>query len=147
MTIRGPFAVTLLVVLFVSLAANLIIAGFVVARVAGPRPGGIGEIDRIVALGIRAFPPEIQGDIRDQVRAHRNEFRAGLDAVQVARQQMFAAMRADPFDRAALDQAFATVRSTTNTVQAVGQSIVADAIAHAPADVRARIRPQRGPFP
>ncbi len=146
MTIRGPFAVTLIVLLFVSLAANLVVAGFAVARFAGPRPGG-GEIDRIVALGIRAFPPEIQGDIMTQVRAHRDEFRAGLDAVRSARQQMFAAMRADPFDRAALDAAFADVRRSTNDVQTIGQTIVADAIANAPPDVRARIRPPRGPFP
>ncbi len=145
MTIRGPFAVTLIVLLFVSLAANLVVAGFTVARFRGP-PTGAGEIDRIVALGIRAFPPEIQGDIRDQVRAHRGEFRAGLVAVQASRQRMFEAMRADPFDRAALDQAFADVRTTTNDVQTIGQTIVADAIAQAPPDVRARIRP-RGPFP
>ncbi len=149
MTIRGPFAVTLIVLLFVSLAANLMIAGFTVARFTGPGGpgGGVGDIDRIVALGIRAFPREIQGDIRDQVRAHRREFRSGLDAVQGARQQMFAAMRADPFDRAALDAAFADVRSTTNEVQMIGQNIVADAIANAPANVRKRIRPPRGPFP
>ncbi len=147
MTIRGPFAVTLLVVLLVSLAANLLVAGFAVSRFRGPPPPGGGEIDRIVALGIRAFPPEIQGDIRDQVRAHRGEFRAGLVAVQAARQQMFAAMRANPFDRAALDQAFANVRATTDEVQTVGQDIVAGAIAQAPPDVRARIRQPRGPFP
>ena len=147
MTIRGPFAVTLLVVMFVSLAANLLIAGFTVSRFSRFHPGGAGEIDRIVALGIRAFPPEIQGDIRNQVRAHRGEFRAGLDAVRTARQRMFAAMRADPFSRGALDAAFADVRSTTNEVQTIGQTIVADAIANAPPDVRARIRPPRGPFP
>ncbi len=147
MTVRGPFAVTLLVVLFVSLAANVMIAGFVVSRVADFRPGGPGEIDRIVSLGIRAFPPEIQGDIMNQTRAHRSQFRAGLDAVRNSRQRMFAAMRADPFNRAALDEAFAEVRSTTNEVQAIGQTIVADAIANAPPDVRARIRQPRGPFP
>jgi len=147
MTIRGPFAVTLLVVLFVSLAANLMIAGFTVSRFTGPPGPGGGEIDRIVALGIRAFPPEIQGEIRNQVRAHHGEFRAGLDAIQGARQRMFAAMRANPFSRPALDTAFADVRTTTNDVQAIGQAIVADAIAHAPADIRARIRPPRGPFP
>ena len=147
MTIRGPFAVTLLVVLFVSLAANLMIAGFVVSRYAGPGGPGGGEIDRIVSLGIRAFPPEIQGDINKQVRAHRDEFRRGLDAVRASRQRMFAAMRANPFNRAQLDAAFADVRNTTNEVQAIGQTIVADAIANAPPDIRARIRQPRGPFP
>ncbi len=145
MTIRGPFAVTLLVVLFVSLAANLMIAGFTVSRFGGPPSGG--EIDRIVALGIHAFPPEMQGDIREQVRAHRGEFRRSLDAIQGARQRMFEAMRANPFDRAALDTAFNDVRTTTDDAQKIGQTIIADAIANAPPDVRARIRPPRGPFP
>ena len=145
MTIRGPFAAILLALLLVSLAANLVIAGFMVAHIAGPRPGG--DIERIVALGVRAFPPEIGRDIMDQVRAHRPEFRVRLDAVEAARQRMFEAMRADPFDRAALDAAFADVRSTTNDVQAIGQNIAADAIAQAPANVRQRIRPPGGPFP
>ncbi len=145
MTIRGPFAVTLVVLLFVSLAANLMIAGFAVSRFTGPGPGD--EVDRIVALGIRAFPPEIQSDIMDQTRADRDAFRARLDAVRAARLQMFAAMRADPFDRAALDRAFTDLRDKTNEIQAIGQSILADAIANAPPDVRARIRPPRGPFP
>jgi uncharacterized membrane protein len=145
MTIRGPFAVTLLALLFVSLAANLVVAGFTVARIAGPRPGG--EIERIVALGIRAFPAEIRRDISEGVRGQRDELRARVDAIQEARQRMFEAMRAEPFDRNALDAAFADVRTKTNDVQAIGQSIVAAAIANASPQVRARIKPPRGPFP
>ena len=146
MTIRGPFAVVLLVVLLVSLAANLLIAGFAVARFSGMGPPG-GEIERIVALGIHAFPPEIQRNIMGDVRDRRGELRARVQAVQAARQRMFQAMRAEPFNRAALDAAFADVRNATNDVQIIGQNIVADAVANAPADVRARIRQSRGPFP
>ena len=145
MTIRGPFAIVLVVLLFVSVGANLVIAGFTIARFAGPRPGG--EIERIVALGIRAFPPEIQRDIGQQVRGQRDKFRASIDAVNDARQRMFETMRADPFDRAALDASFADVRSKTNDVQVIGQDIVANALAKAPLDVRRRIKPPRGPFP
>lgn len=145
MTIRGPFAVTLLVVLFVSVAANLLIAGFVAARVAGPRPGG--EIERIVAMGIRAFPREIRQGVESRVRSGRDEFRAKLDEIRDAHERMFAAMRAEPFDRAGLEAAFADVREKTNALQAAGQELVADAVAEAPPEVRGRIRPPRGPFP
>ncbi len=145
MTIRGPFAVTLLVLLFVSVAANLVVAGFTIARFAGPRGGG--NIERIVALGIRAFPPEIQRDISQRVRGERDQFRARIDAIQDARQRMFEAMRAEPFDQDALEATFADVRAKTNDVQAIGQSIVAGAIADASPDVRRRIKPSRGPFP
>ncbi len=143
MIIRGPLAVVLMLALVVSVAVNLTIAGFVFARVAGPRPGG--EIERIVAIGIRAFPPEIQKSIADGSKAKRDEMKAKLDAVQDARRKMFDAMRADPFDPAALDAAYTELRARTTELQEVGQGIVADALAHAPADVRARIKPPRGP--
>jgi hypothetical protein len=60
---------------------------------------------------------------------------------------MFEAMRADPFDPAALQAAYADLRARTGELQQIGQQIVADALAAAPADVRSRIRPPRGPFP
>jgi len=145
MTIGKPWAIAILALLFLSLAANLVIAGFTVARVAGPRPGG--EIERIVAIGIRAFPPPIQRAIQEGARDRRDEMRGRLDAVQDARMRMFEAMRAEPFDPAALDAAFADVRANTNELQRVGQEIVSEAVANAPADVRGRIRPPRGPFP
>ena len=56
-------------------------------------------------------------------------------------------MRADPFDPAALEAAYADLRDKTNALQEAGQKIVLDAVAHAPPDVRKRIGPPRGPFP
>lgn len=147
MTLRGPLAITLLVALVLSVAVNLAIAGFVFARIGGPRPGPGGEVERIVAIGIRAFPPEIQKAIAEGSRAKHDELKAKLDLVQEARRKMFDAMRADPFDAAALDAAYADVRAKTTDLQTAGQSIVTDAIANAPPDIRARIRPPRGPFP
>ena len=145
MTIGRPWAIAILVLLFLSVAGNLLIAGFAAARFGGPRPGS--PIERIVAIGIRAFPPPIQDGIEQGARAQRDAVRARLDAVQEARMRMFEAMRADPFDAAALDAAFANLRQETAELQQVGQGIVGDAVAAAPADVRGRIRPPRGPFP
>ena len=146
MTIRGPLAVTLLVVLFLSLAANLMIAGFTVARIAGgPRPGG--DIERIVAIGIRAFPEEVRRVIEQRARQDRDEFRERYEALREARQGMFEAMRSDPFDRTVLDAAFAEVRSRTNELQAVGQNLVAEALGEASPETRHRIMMQHGPFP
>lgn len=147
MTIRGPFAVALLVVVFLSLAANLVVAGFVVSRF-GPPPGrGGGDIERIVAIGIRAFPPEIQKAIVDGSKAKRDEMKTLIDSVKDARQRMFEAMRADPFDPAALEAAYADLRQKTSVLQEAGQQIVLDAVANASPEVRSRIRPPRGPFP
>ena len=145
MTLRGPLAIALIAALVLSVAINLTVAGFVFSRFAGPRPGG--EVERIVAMGIRAFPKEIQQAIAEGSKAKRDELKAKLDLVQEARRKMFDAMRADPFDPAALDAAYADVRAKTSDLQTAGQAIVTDAIAKAPADVRKRIGPPRGPFP
>jgi uncharacterized membrane protein len=130
--------------------SNLVIAGFTLARFAGPPPrggGGGGDIDRIVALGIRSFPPEIRRTILDGVRQQRDQIRGRIDAMQDARMHMFEVMRDDTFDRQALDAAFDDVRAKTDDIQKLGQDIVAAAVADAPADVRRKIKPPRGPFP
>ena len=146
MTIRGPLAIVFAAVLLLSVATNLVIAGFVVARLNGPPPPG-DDIERIVAIGIRAFPPEIQKAISEGARAKGDELRTRVNAVQDARRRMFEAMRADPFDQTALEAAYADLRAKTNDLQQVGQEITLDAVAQAPADIRQRIRPPRGPFP
>ncbi len=148
MTIRGPFAVTLLALLFVSLAANLLIAGFAVGRAAGPRPGP-GDIERLVAMGMRDFPPEIRQAVAKRARNNRDQFRTKVDDVEAARQKMFQAMRAEPLDRPALEAAFADLRQKTNDLQMAGQELVAGAIEDTPPDVRRHIKPPRptGPIP
>ncbi len=138
MTIKGPFAITLLVLLFLSLSANLVIAGFTLARISGPRQGG--EIERIVALGVRAFPEQIREVIALRAREQREVLQGKLAVVEDARQQMFAAMRAEPFDQGALDQAYDALREATVELQRAGQDIVTQALAGAPPDVRRRIR-------
>jgi hypothetical protein len=147
MTISRPWLIALGVVLFLSLAINFLIAGFTAARFHGPPRGGPDFIERIVAIGIRAFPPQIQSAIRERTDAERAELRALVDAVQDSRMRMLEAMRAEPFDGAALDAAFADLRARVNALQAAGQTIVGEAVAAAPADVRANIRLRRGPFP
>jgi hypothetical protein len=144
-TLRGPFAAFILLLLFVSLAANFLVAGFIVARVNTPAP--TADVERVVASAVRAFPPEIQRIIADTSKADRPVLRARLDAVNKARQQMFEAMRAQPFNQTALDAAFADYRASTVALQKAGQDLVARAIAQAPPDVRRKIKPPQGPQP
>jgi uncharacterized membrane protein len=140
-TIRGPFAVVLLLLLFVSLAGNFLVAGFVAARVNVPRPPAVADVDRVLANAVRGFPTELQRAIADAGRTSRPQLRTRLDAVQKARQEMFDAMRAQPFDPAALDAAFTDYRSSTAALQKVGEDLVAKAIANVPPDVRRKIKP------
>ncbi len=141
MTIRKRWAILLFTALVVSIGLNLAIAGFTAARIWGdPRPPPIGGI---VAIGIRSFPPEIQQVIRAKSEERRPEIRTRLDAVDAAREQMFEALRADPFDEAILSAAFAALRDRTVELQMIGQEMVAEAVADAPAAVRAEIKPPK----
>lgn len=146
MTIGKPWAIAILVVLFVSVAANLVVAGFAASRFGGP-PRHPDLIERIVAIGIRAFPPAIRSGIQARSEERREELRGLIDSVQDSRMRMVDAMRANPFDAAALEAAFADMRVSVTELQDAGQAIVGEAVAAAPPDVRAQIRLGRGPFP
>jgi hypothetical protein len=145
MTIRGPVAFIMIALLVVSLSANFLVLGFAAARFGGF--GGFGgfdeggAIERIVALGARAFPRELRREIGGQLGRHRGELRAALDEVRDARLRMFEVMAAQPFDRAALDAAFAEVRAATDRLQRLGQELVGEVIEKAPPEARAEIRP------
>ena len=142
MTLRGPFAVVLLLLLFVSLAANFLVAGFVVARVNAPAgAAGTTDVDRVVAAAVRGFPQEIQRTIADTTKANRPQLRNRLEAVQTARQNLYDAMRAQPFNRAALENAFDVYRASVAALQKVGEDVMTQAIAQAPPDVRRKIKP------
>ena len=78
MTLRGPFAVVLLLLLFASLAANFLVAGFVVARVNAPAPAATADVDRVVAAAVRGFPQESQRAIADTTKANRPQIRTRL---------------------------------------------------------------------
>jgi hypothetical protein len=76
--------------------------------------------------------------MRSLVR-ERPELRAALDDLQEARRRMFELMKAEPFDRAALDAAFADVRTKTEMLQARGQQLLGDAVEQASPAVRSEI--------
>jgi hypothetical protein len=137
MIIRGRLAIVLLTVLVLSLAVNFVVAGFVIARSLGL--GRLGPVEQIVAIGARAFPGEIRRAIVAEALGDGAALRDDLAELRAARQRAFDAMRAEPFDRAALDAAFAEVRARTDRLQTTGQGIVADAVAAAPAEVRREI--------
>lgn len=139
MTIRGKTAVVLVVVLVVSLAANFFGAGIIAAGVGFQKR--LAGFDRSVMQLAERFPREIRRAVAADLIARREEGFKALDELRAARREMFAAMRAEPFDRLRLERALATVRAKTQTLQAFGQSALAAALAAAPAETRAKIRP------
>jgi uncharacterized membrane protein len=137
MTIRTPLAILLAVLLIVSLAVNFLILGFAAGRYGQFRQGDF--LERVIALGVRGLPAEIRRDIMASLVRERPELRAALEEVQDARRRMFEVMRVEPFDRAALDAAFADVRAKTEALQERGQTLLGNAVEHASPDARSQI--------
>lgn len=141
MTVRGPFALILVVLLVVSLAANFLILGFAAARY---HDGDEHDsIERIVTLGSRAFPRDLRHQIRRELGRHHPELREAVRDLDEAREDMFQQMANEPLDREALDEAFERVRRETDRLQRLGQSLVEDILEDASPESRAKIRPRR----
>jgi hypothetical protein len=136
-TIRGPLAVVLLVVLALSLALNFAGIGFAAARYMALRQGP--SVERLVELGVRSFPPEIRRRILSEAIGERGDLRDALTGLGAARQQLFSALKADPYDQAAVDAAAAAVQEKTVALEKLGHGILSRAVAGVPADVRAKI--------
>lgn len=140
MTIRTPLVIFLAALLIVSLAVNFLVLGFAAARYGQFRQGG-DILERVIALGARSFPADIRREITASLARERPELRAALRDVQEARRRMFEIMRTEPFDRAALDAAFADVRAKTEALQERGQALLGDAIEQASPEARSEIEP------
>ena len=145
MTIRGPLAWILAIVLLLSLAINVLIAGFVLSRLHGGPDGD--DVQHIIGMIARPYPPEIRRAVMDEALARREELLGKLGAMRDARREAFDAARAEPFDPARLDAAYADMRAAAEAVQQAIQRIETDAITRAPAAARQQIKPPHGPFP
>jgi uncharacterized membrane protein len=138
MTIRTPAAIFLAALLIVSLAANFLILGFAAGRYGQFRQGDF--LERMIALGVRSFPAEIRREITTSLVRERPELGAALQTLQEARRRMFEIMMTEPFDRAALDAAFADVRAKTEALQERGQNLLGDAVEQSSPEARSEIR-------
>ena len=139
MTLGRPLAIVLGVVLALSLAANFFIIGFGAARIADFR--GSGAIERIIALGMRPYPPEIRRAILAEALSERTGLRAALADFRVGPPETLRHDEAEPLDRAALAAAFAEMRTKATALAGIGQNVLTEAIAGASPAARARIKP------
>jgi Spy/CpxP family protein refolding chaperone len=83
-------------------------------------------------LDLRAFrrslPPERQAVIENAFASERGEMRARLGELFQARRAVRAAIEAEPFDRAALDAAFAALRAAEDAAAAQAQRRLGDVL-------------------
>lgn len=124
------------VVLIVSLAFNLLILGVVAGGVLdGRRPGGMGGADLTLGAYARALDPAdrraIGRDLHDRMQSRPVR---GAERAQ-AMADFLAAISADPFDPAAVEQLFEDQRDRATGAMRLGQeALLARVEAMTPAD-------------
>jgi uncharacterized membrane protein len=116
------------IALAVSVALNLFAAGFLVSRALhrghGPRmpPPAQDFVDVSPFMGPRGLlgsgaGPHAEPRVREVMRAHGKELREGRGELRERRRAVEDALRAEPFDAAALTTALAALRASTNAAQ------------------------------
>lgn len=132
----------LLGALALSLCANLFFIGFY----AMPwKHGPYDRIDRLSAIAaVSQAPPELEELMRAELEKARPEIREAFRAMRDSRRAAREAMRAEPFDAAALDRAYVDMRARSDAFQALVHATAARAIAQAPAEARAGVQSRRG---
>jgi uncharacterized membrane protein len=89
---------------------------------------------------LRAVLPENDEAILEQaLQSHRAQFHEHLDALFAARAEVAAAVKAEPFDRAKLEAAFAALRERDAAIAAGAQDMLVDFISKLDAAGRARV--------
>jgi uncharacterized membrane protein len=134
--------------LIASIVLNVFLIGAIGAGVAA-RHGHFFDGDRVrpprpfelpSPRKIRAVLPEESRPVAEAMfAAHREEMRGKIAALFEARRQVAAAMRAEPFDRVALEAAFVALRAREADVAGTAQGIIADLTAELDAESRSRI--------
>lgn len=101
-----------------SVALNLFGIGLAVGRISSLRQHPHGdEIEPRAFLrhsGLREAGP----DVKQILRSHRDEVKSRMHALAQAREQVRVALEKEPYDRAAVEQAFAHTRELTTQMQA-----------------------------
>lgn len=130
--------------LFASLAVNLLlIGGGVGAYLAGVRlEKPMAQAPPAQPPGQRAFmaalPPEVRGDVREEMVRTWSDQRPARERARDTRQRTLDVLRTEPYDAAAMRQAFADARAADGSVLQAYQDSVADAFARmTPAQRRA----------
>ena len=138
MTLRGGWAIGVLVALAVSLAVNFTLGGFVSAWMFLPHPPPRGGFSTFMTAADRAFPGEMREALRDDL-FNNPSVKSHFEALRADRKKMFEVMRAEPFDPEALKSVLDEIQANTTALQQAGHAALERIVAETPPDVRARI--------
>jgi uncharacterized membrane protein len=143
MTLRGGWAIGVLVALAVSLAVNFTLGGFVSARMFLPHPPPrSGGFSTFMTAADRAFPEEMREALRDDL-FNNPSVKTHFEALRADRKKMFEVMRAEPFDPAALKTVLDDIQVNTSALQQAGHVALERIVAETPPEVRAEIGKRR----
>lgn len=139
---RASMPIWLRVVLFGSLAANLLVIGMVVGAIVthGGRPEARHfEAARDIgpAPFIQAFDPETRRALALEIRRDAGRLRQNREELRQRFEALLAALRAEDFDRATVDGIIAEQRGLSVARQEIGQAILVDALQAMPREARA----------
>ncbi len=127
------------VVLFVSLAINLLLVGLIV----GALLAGSHGRDRTALRGlgyapfVRALPGEDKAALREALARDADSFRHNRAELQVQFESLLAALRKDPFDAGEVERLFAEQRGRIVERQRLAQDYLLERIAAMAPEARA----------
>jgi uncharacterized membrane protein len=139
----------ILIALIGSLGLNLFLGGLIVGRwVSGPphrppfafaerAPGG--EPSRFLHRMASTLPPDHRPVFESAISKHQDRIVELANQARAARAQVREVLGKEPFDRAALDRAFETVRARNMALQAEVQMTIGEAAADLPPDARRQL--------
>ncbi|ABD56049.1 periplasmic heavy metal sensor [Jannaschia sp. CCS1] len=120
------------VALAISLALNLAIVGLIGGAVLGGGGPGDGGVPALRALGLgpfaRALSREDRAELRTRIEGTGVELREERREIGRALRAVEGALRADPFDRATVEEAFARSRGMVVSLQETGHTALLDQI-------------------
>lgn len=121
-TPKPPMRRSLRILLIVSLALNLMVAGVIVGGIAkGRAPGPFGGFDMTLGPFARALDDDHRRELRDHLRGQEGLRPPSRRDRAEAMRDFMAALRADPFDPAAVDAIFAGQRDRATAGMRAGQ--------------------------
>lgn len=118
------------IALAVSVALNLGVLGLALGNAVHDMRHGPGDMVRAIGFGpfTDALRPEDRDALRAQFMARMPDFRAERKAMMADTQAVLTALRAEPFDPAALDAALTMMESNITQRMDLGRGMIADFI-------------------
>lgn len=121
------------VLLFVSLAFNLLVVGLVVGAIlSGPRDRDRSSGPRDLGFGpfVSALPQEDQGALRISMRDEARQFRENRGRFREQFERIVTALRADPYDAQAVERLVSEQDDWISERQAIGKRLLLERIAN-----------------